>query len=339
MDHDRLNFLSSIAQRITDYRAHDDIRIGEPDHVNKWVKQFDENFQLPILSELDHILCKTYYSKDFIKGFLSNIISNDEITEGNNNQFWKNANLIEIQENESSQSDFLKIFGETLQSETGLNIAQCGNGNDIFVYIDDAIFSGKRLRDDICKWISESAPANAILYVIVIAKYTESYWAEKQINKCATKLGKNIDIKIYRCVELENKKEHKDVSDVLWPVSIPNETQTIEHASAVNSEYNIELRKGNSLGKNGIFKTDEGRKILEQEFLIKGVKIYNSNDNFPTSLARPLGFSGLTTLGFGSTFVTYRNCPNNAPMVLWAGTPWYPLFPRKQNRHRQTADF
>ena len=47
--------------------------------------------------------------------------------------------------------------------------------------------------------------------------------------------------------------------------------------------------------------------------------------------ARPLGFSLLKTLGFGATVVTHRNCPNNCPLALWAGDPWYPLFRRKTN--------
>lgn len=146
-------------------------------------------------------------------------------------------------------------------------------------------------------------------------------------------------MKIFKCIELENRKKYKDVSDVLWPTSVPDEEQTKMHAISVNSQHKIELREGDSLGKNGIFKTNSGRKILEREFLIKGVTIYNSTRNFPDYLARPLGFSKLVTLGFGSTVITYRNCPNNTPMVLWAGDPWYPLFPRKRNRQRQTVDF
>jgi hypothetical protein len=46
---------------------------------------------------------------------------------------------------------------------------------------------------------------------------------------------------------------------------------------------------------------------------------------------RPLGNMLLETLGFGSLIVTFRNCPNNAPLALWAGDPWHPLFPRTTN--------
>jgi hypothetical protein len=43
----------------------------------------------------------------------------------------------------------------------------------------------------------------------------------------------------------------------------------------------------------------------------------------------------LVTLGFGSLIVTYRNCPNNAPLALWVDHPWYPLFPRTTNTDTQ----
>lgn len=33
--------------------------------------------------------------------------------------------------------------------------------------------------------------------------------------------------------------------------------------------------------------------------------------------------------------LTYRNCPNNAPLAFWVDAPWYPLFPRTTNT--QTA--
>ena len=51
-------------------------------------------------------------------------------------------------------------------------------------------------------------------------------------------------------------------------------------------------------------------------------------------LRYPLGFaSGGWGLGFGAMTVTFRNCPNTAPLALWmeAGG-WTPLFKRKLNR-------
>ena len=54
---------------------------------------------------------------------------------------------------------------------------------------------------------------------------------------------------------------------------------------------------------------------------------------------RPLGNMVLDTLGFGSMIVTFRNCPNNAPLALWTGDPWYPLFQRTTNRDTSSRDF
>ncbi len=69
---------------------------------------------------------------------------------------------------------------------------------------------------------------------------------------------------------------------------------------------------------------------MERDLLIAGVRIRGMCPNLPKQ-ARPLGFHSLTTLGFGSVIVTFRNCPNNAPLAWWAGSPWFPLFPRKSN--------
>lgn len=84
------------------------------------------------------------------------------------------------------------------------------------------------------------------------------------------------------------------------------------------------------MGAAGLFSGENGRGLVEQEFLKAGVGIRDQSP-YLTKYQRPLGNSVLETLGFGSMIVTYRNCPNNAPLALWAGDPWYPLFPRKTN--------
>jgi hypothetical protein len=94
--------------------------------------------------------------------------------------------------------------------------------------------------------------------------------------------------------------------------------------------YPVMLRTPGNLGENGFYSSEEGRDVLEQEFLKAGLHI-RSICPYLNEFQRPLGNTVLDTLGFGSLFVTFRNCPNNAPLALWAGAPWYPLFPRKTN--------
>ena len=90
------------------------------------------------------------------------------------------------------------------------------------------------------------------------------------------------------------------------------------------------LRTAGQVGGNGIFASDAGRQLLEQEFLKAGVRIREMCPNLGET-QRPLGHMTLETLGFGSLIVTFRNCPNNAPLALWAGDPWHPLFARTTN--------
>jgi hypothetical protein len=90
------------------------------------------------------------------------------------------------------------------------------------------------------------------------------------------------------------------------------------------------FRKAGRVGGQAIFSDDAGRQLLEQEFLKAGARIRMMCPNLNVN-QRPLGNTLLDTLGFGSMIVTFRNCPNNAPLALWVGHPWYPLFPRATN--------
>ena len=94
--------------------------------------------------------------------------------------------------------------------------------------------------------------------------------------------------------------------------------------------YPPEKRAKGGTPKDSVFSGEEGRALLERVFLESGVRIRSICPHLKET-ARPLGFSLLKTLGFGATVITYRNCPNNCPLALWAGDPWYPLFRRKTN--------
>jgi hypothetical protein len=85
--------------------------------------------------------------------------------------------------------------------------------------------------------------------------------------------------------------------------------------------------------------------VLEQALVKAGLKIRSFSAK-PKPILRPLGF-GPFGMGFGSLFLSWRNCPNNAPLALWWGgkteppwhpfNRWYPLVPRKT--YGNDADF
>ena len=137
-------------------------------------------------------------------------------------------------------------------------------------------------------------------------------------------------------MELEDRRAYASSSDVLRPASIPDTVEVKQYVEAMT--YKPNLRIPGNVGSNSLFSSEEGRNLLEQEFLKAGVRIRQMCPNLGVT-QRPLGHISLETLGFGSLIVTFRNCPNNAPLALWVGDPWYALFPRTTNSQTSLKRF
>ncbi len=296
----RQELLESIAATITDYRA-DDLPAPTPAHVETWINQFDAGVQLPILSEIDHVLKNTYFSLQKVAHFLKVVLKSEKLAGADPGAFWRSVR-------------FLDIHGE----ESGA-----------FVYLDDVVFTGNRVLHDLADWIQSDAPAAATVHVVSMALHTGGvHYARGKIAEVARTYGKSIAVQFWSAVTLEDRKTRTYMSDVLRPVSISEAPEVMEYVAAM--KYKPELRIAGDVGRNKIFSSEAGRHVLEQEFLKAGVNIRQSCPNLGIT-QRPLGHSWLETLGFGSLIVTFRNCPNNTPLALWVGDPWHPLFPRTTN--------
>lgn len=328
----RINLVESIANTIQDYRG-GSLPQPIPAHVERWVQQFDAAVQLPILQEIDHVLKSVYFSKDAVARFLRCVMRTSQLTGDRPNEFWRSANLLDIQGGGSSQTDMLALFSEQLEDEYGFSIDDCGQGDEVFIYLDDGIFTGNRVRRDLEGWIGGNAPAQAKVHVICIAEHSGGrYYANTEIQKVIRGSAKNIDITWWRAIELEDRKTYSEESDVLRPTAIPNDPAVKAYVAAMR--YQPTLRTAGNPGAANLFSSDAAKILLEQEFLKAGVRIRQICPNLGAT-QRPLGHMTLETLGFGSLIVTYRNCPNNAPLAFWVDAPWYPLFPRTTNT--QTA--
>ena len=324
----RTDLLASIAKTIKDYRK-GEIPEPTPDHVERWVKQFPKNVQLPVLSEIDHVLKKTYLSREKVVSFLQKLIHAEKLVGDDACSFWRSVNFLNIQGGGNSQTDMLKLFNEILKDRCDFDIAQCGDGDSVYIYLDDGIFTGNRVRRDLEKWIKSQAPDRANLHIVTIALHSNGqHYAEEHINETIGTAGKNIGMMWWREIELENRKAYKDETDVLWPTLIPNNTTVQEYVEKM--KYKPALRRPGNVGTNSLFSSDKKKILLEQEFLVAGVEIRQMCPNLGDT-QRPLGHMTLDTLGFGSPIVTFRNCPNNSPLALWVSEPWCPLFPRVTN--------
>lgn len=328
----RQELLRSICNTTTDYRA-GDLAPPTPDHVDRWVNQFGVAVQLPILAEIDHVLKSTYFSADVVARFLRGALKTEKLSGHDPCSFWPQVELLEVQGGGNSQREMNALFREILRAECGVEFHRGDEHPNTFVYLDDGIFTGNRVRRDLEAWIENHAPNRCHLHVICIAIHSGGqYYAKQRIEKKIAEVGKEIDIDWWRRIELEDRKAYSYSSDVLRPTLMPDDLKVQEYVAELR--YSPTLRAAGSVGNQKIFSSEEGRALLEQEFLVAGVRIRGMCP-YLGDTQRPLGHMTLESLGFGSMIVTFRNCPNNAPLALWAGDPWYPLFQRTTNS--QTA--
>ena len=330
----RNELLASIATTIQDYRAGE---IAKPTsaHVDRWVKQFDTAAQLPLLSELDHVLEKTYFSKKTVSSFFANQIQHQKIAGDNPCAFWQRANFLNIQAHGQSQAEILGLVNEALFAKCGITLEDCGSEDGPFIYLDDVLFSGGRIGSDLKTWIQDVAPAKAIVHVLVIGTHRLGEWQSFEgLKTVAKEAGKDISVTCWAAIRFENRKKYRTSAEVLWPAVLPSDPALVAYM-ALEAKWPFETRGEGGVLENNVFSGELGRQLIERELLLAGVKI-RAGCQDPKRSMRPLGFSAFG-LGFGSTIVTYRNCPNNAPLALWWGDAaatsgamhWYPLLPRK----------
>jgi len=330
---EREELLESIANTISSYRTGE---IEQPDagHVDRWASQFAPNDQELFLREFDHVIRKTFFTRDRVVSFLERLITNQDLAGEYPHGYWSKANFLQIQQNGQSQREMAELFEQSLFNKLGLELDECGSPEGDYIYLDDVLFTGNRVATDLEAWIENEAPEKAAVNVIVMALHTSGLrWLKKtRLKEFVAKSGKEITIKYWRAAVQENQLFRRDSADVLWPSEIP-EDQAVQ--AYIDSLERYPFMPRSPGGPLGVFSSEEGRQLLESEFLKAGVVIRSKNQH-PKDFHRPLGCSRFG-VGFGSLIATYRNCPNNTPLALWWGDPevtsgplhWYPLLPRK----------
>jgi len=329
---ERGDLLISVAGTINTYRQ-GELATPTPDHVDRWVSQFTQETQVPFLREFDHVIKQTFFTKASVLTFLSHLVRNVKLAGADPAAYWATANFLRIQRDGQSQKEMVSLFGECLEQQCNLKLGNCGSEGGDYIYLDDVMFTGNRIASDLEVWIAEKAPAKAVVHVIVMALHTSAqyYLRAVRLKKAIAASKKNIELHFWRSIELENQKNRKNDSAVLWPASVPNDPAVQAYVAA--QRFPLEPRQPG--GNLGVFSSEQGRNLLEQEFLVASVRIRSLTQN-PKDFVKPLGFGGFG-VGFGSTIATYRNCPNNCPLAMWWGDPaatsgalhWYPLLSRK----------
>ncbi len=341
---ERNELLALLAATIQDYRA-GDLAPRTRDDVDRWIRQFPEGIQVPLLREMGHVLNQTYFTKANVSEFFSKLIGHKALAGDTPCEYWQKAHFLDIQQQGHSQTEIRQVFGEGLLDQCGLEIDSCGADGGDYVYLDDVLFTGGRIGSDLSAWIVNDAPAKGTVHVVVIAAHRFGEWkCSERLKQEAAAADKTLTFNFWAAVRIENRKSNTAVSEVLWPAVVPQDDALAAYLAA-ETKFPFEPRKPGGKLEHPIFSSEDGRQLLEGELLLAGMRIRSFSEN-PSKALRPLGFSPFG-LGFGSMIATYRNCPNNVPLALWWGDPdagaghpfsrWYPLLPRKT--YAQEVDF
>lgn len=248
---ERDDLLASIAFTTADYRKGDG-PARTPAHVEQWVRQFEPKAQLPILRELDHVIKQTYFSHVRTRKFLAGLLQNKELVGDDACAFWKRANFLDIQSRGASQKEMLALFSKVLEKLCGFGTENRSARSRTFVYLDDAVFTGNRVRRDLESWINDDAPAQAKVHIITIAIHSLGRWyADSKIQEAARAAGKSIELKWWSAVELEDRMASTATSDVLRPVAIPDDEAVNAYVAQMN--HSPHLRTPGEIGKAEIF--------------------------------------------------------------------------------------
>lgn len=337
----RETLLRSVAATIADYRL-GEIAPLDAAHVGRWLEQFDPEDQPVLLSELDLLLRRLYLSRIQCKvqlhRFLERLIDSRDPEAA-----LRHVQFLNLQSRGGSQSAMVGLLEEVLREEFGFDAAgRVVEAPQTFLYLDDAIYTGNRLRYDLTAaagreagaWI-EGAPPGSGLILYTLATHLEGWsYAWSHLEREAAR--RDVQVFAFHGLALDNARIPGGLVQCLWPERGHRDPFVTEYVRRLTSARGGEpwflFREPGTPPTETLFSSPSGRRIVERALLRAGAFLHLNCATAPHQ--RPLGYEVLESLGFGSLFVTYRNIANNCPLALWWSRDpavWYPLFPRRVN--------
>lgn len=349
--------ITSIYQTLEDYRADEErpnVRMTT-DRIRNWVNQFDDDVRIPILTELDNIFKKRYCSKSKVKELLDQIVQVlakdfhfNSITE-----FLKNSDFLNLQPEGKSQRIMLSLLNELIEEKYGISLAECGTHSKKYsIYIDDILCTGLTLISDIKDWSEQNFSENKTNSQAVADNSTTLIFAyvflheknyRKKIAEMRHKISDDVSSKhkMYRLIQIQNTIYQPSKIDLIFPIEEGQTDRVKEYQAEITNRVDQRAnergwktgpdefyRPDNIPSKEVFFTTSENRKIVENAFLQKGIEILdNANSRIPNMRALGYSLPSLKDFGFGALCFTWRNVPNNAPLVFWYSNGGFlPLF-------------
>lgn len=336
----------SIVESIKDYRNDDGIFL-DADHVINWANQFGENAEF-MLNEINHILPQVYISKEKSKDFIDGHIQalQKEFGYKTISDLLMNTEFLNMQEDHKSQPAILSILESLLDEKYGESYLKYESYPKInFVYFDDILASGSTVGKHLVAWLNSNNQqgvknADNIInnnYKLSVNLFCCHTWGRSfQEYRLLKTFENKIDKKIswFWNLEIQNHaKWHNQSLNIAFPTEQqPSNVKSYLANLSAEKYEDYAYRKEGIPADEGFFTTPENRIIYENILLQKGLSIINMIKGEVRPNLRPLGLinPSYKTFGLGTHFFTWRNIPNNSPLVFWwevQGHEWQPLFP------------
>ncbi|TPB41070.1 hypothetical protein DXJ76_24180 [Vibrio parahaemolyticus] len=329
------SLIQDIANIIGQYRSGTISTTYDTHHVSRWVNQFQPHEKFLVLEETKRLLRGNYISESIFDLFIDSLYPYLV----NVKQFsWSDISLLSIQQGGNSQTTMVNKLTHSMLYKHSLYTRINDLQANIFIYLDDFIFSGGRILQDLRAWIANSAPQVCTLLVATIGYFNYGqHYVQRKLNELIKNSNKSIQLQFVKydtSFTKENRFFLKDDSEVFWPmVSATQIPEVVSYLASQDRPFSFRQPSNNP---NRTFSSSR-RELYENILLKYGLQII-SYSVAPSPYLKPLGFDTFDGLGFGSTVFTYRNCPNNCPLVFWWGDPnapsysplsrWYPLLQR-----------
>lgn len=356
--------INDIQNIVQDYRADEGINSVKmtTQRIKRWVEQFEEADREFILTELKHILSKRYCSKEAVKTFLKAVIEKltKDLNYTNTTNFLNETIFLDLQPDGKSQKRLLQLLKDLLTSDFDFDFENCGQSRKKnFIYLDDILCTGNTLFQDIKEWSEENYTdaktnlqaitdndANLIFAYIFI--HEKNYFKKKAEMRHKISADFSNKHKMYRLFEIENSESSSNSAlDFIYPLEANQPTVVTEYKTKIVEQVDEHMKKYNATSPEEFYRTSgkpqteklfsssDNRNRFENIMLKKGVEVLN-NANTKIKNMRALGFSlpSQKNFGFGTLCFTWRNTPNNTPLVFWySGGGFFPLFVKNQTNN------
>lgn len=335
-----------VLEIIKDYRNDDGVFL-DSEHIINWANQFEDNAEF-MLNEISHILPQVYISKETAKNFIDGhlIALQQKFGYSNITELLINTEFLDMQDAHKSQPAILGILENLLDEKYGESYLKYKTYPKVnFVYFDDILASGSTVGRHLLGWLNSNNSAGVrnadnVLngsYRLSVNLFCYHTWGRSfQEYRLIKTFENKIDKKIsWFCnLEVQNHAKLNNQSlNVAFPINEQPANVKSYLANLTAEKYeDYAYRKASIPAEEKFFTSPENRIMYENILLQKGISIIDMIKGEVKPNLRPLGLINPTykTFGLGTHFFTWRNIPNNSPLVFWwevSGHDWKPLFP------------